>query len=187
MRLKPAVRQSPEPEASAYSNVWLQCCQAKPLPSGAVRRSPSIQIPDGHALHERISDMCSVPSGVTTQPGVPRFSTATDRPASGAGRHRPFPVAGRRFGGLRACFCGVSGVHHGVRQVRGQRADRRGQRAGPGARHDQRRQVAGSAHVGVRAEGVRPVPGRGHPQPRRPGIRGQPDRQRLGVAGPGGG
>ena len=86
MRLKPAVRQSPGPAASAYSNVWLQCCQAKLLPSGAARRSPSIQIPDGHALHERISDMCSVPSGVTTQPGVPRFSTATDRSASGTGR-----------------------------------------------------------------------------------------------------
>src|SRR5271166_3754121 len=85
MRLNPAVRQSPRPDASAYSNVWLQCCQAKLLPSGAVRRSPSIQIQDGHALHERMSDRCSVPSGVTTQPGVPRFSTATDRSASGTG------------------------------------------------------------------------------------------------------
>ncbi len=63
--------------------MWLQCCQAKLLPSGAVRRSPSIQIQDGHALHERISDRCSVPSGVTTQPGVPRFSTATERSATG--------------------------------------------------------------------------------------------------------
>ena len=65
--------------------MWLQCCQAKLLPSGAVRQSPSIQIPDGQALHERISEMCSVPSGVTTQPGVPRFSTATERSASGTG------------------------------------------------------------------------------------------------------
>ena len=94
MRLKPAVRQSPGPEASAYSNVWLQCCQAKLLPSGVVRRSPSIQIPDGHALHERISDTCSVPSGVTTQPGVPRFSTATDRSASGTGRTPSTPSPG---------------------------------------------------------------------------------------------
>ena len=98
MRLKPAIRQSPGPEASAYSNVWLQCCQAKLLPSGAVRRSPSIQIPDGHALHERISDICSVPSGVTTQPGVPRLSTATDRSASGTSRSpspAPDPASAR--------------------------------------------------------------------------------------------
>ena len=83
--LKPAVRQSPWPEARAYSNVWLQCCQAKLLPSGATRRSPSIHIPDGHALQDRINDMYRVPSGVTTQPGVPRFSSATDRSASGTG------------------------------------------------------------------------------------------------------
>src|SRR5580658_3500272 len=84
--LKPAVRQSPGPAVSAYSNVWLQCCQAKLLPSGAVRGSPSIQIRDGHALQERMSDMCSVPSGVTTQPGVPRLNSATDRSARGTGR-----------------------------------------------------------------------------------------------------
>ena len=90
---KPAVRQSPGPEASAYSNVWLQCCQAKLLPSGAVRGSPSIQILDGHPLHERISDICSVPSGVTTPPGVPRFSSATDRSASGAVATAASPVS----------------------------------------------------------------------------------------------
>ncbi|HLI41124.1 MAG TPA: hypothetical protein VKV35_05720, partial [Streptosporangiaceae bacterium] len=69
--------------------MWLQCCQAKLLPSGAARRSPSIQIPEGHALHERISDMCSVPSGVTTPPGVPRFSSATVRSASATAPSRP--------------------------------------------------------------------------------------------------
>ena len=81
-RLSSACRQSPRPAASAYSNVWLQCCSENALPSGVVRRSPSIQIPDGHALHDRISDMCRVPSGVTTPPGVPRLKTATDRSAS---------------------------------------------------------------------------------------------------------
>ena len=131
--------------------------------------------------------MCSVPSGVTTQPGVPRFSTATDRPASGPVPARPPRRRPRIPPRPRTAFSGVAGVHHGVRQVRGQRADRRGQLAGPGARHDQHRQVAGPAHVGVRAERVRPVPRGGHPQPRRPGTRVQPGRQRLGVPGPGGG
>ena len=64
--------------------MWLQCCQAKLLPSGAVRRSPSIHTPAGHELHARISDRCSVPSGLTTHPGVPRLSRATERSASGA-------------------------------------------------------------------------------------------------------
>ena len=82
--LKPASRQSPCPAASAYSNVWLQCCHAKLLPSGAARLSPSIHTPAGHELQHRISDMCSVPSGLTAQPGVPRLSSATDWPASGA-------------------------------------------------------------------------------------------------------
>src|SRR3984957_14689728 len=76
--LNHAARQSPWPEARAYSNVWLQCCQAKLLPSGAVRRSPSIHTPDGHALQERISEMFSVPSGVTRLLGVPRLSSATE-------------------------------------------------------------------------------------------------------------
>src|SRR5215472_18255595 len=73
---KPAVRQSPEPDASAYSKVWLQCCQAKLLPSGTVRLSPSIQVPLGHALHARISEMQASPQGVTRLPGTPRFSSA---------------------------------------------------------------------------------------------------------------
>ncbi len=89
---KPAARQSPVPAASAYSNVWLQCCQAKLLPSGAVRFSPSIHTPDGHALHERISAMCSEPSGETRLLGVPRFSSATECPASArSGSGRPGP------------------------------------------------------------------------------------------------
>ena len=90
---KPAARQSPGPEASAYSNVWLQCCQAKLLPSGGVRGWPSIQILDGHPLHERISDMCSVPSGVTTPLGMPRFSSATDRSATGSARTAVSPMS----------------------------------------------------------------------------------------------
>ena len=65
------------PAASAYSNVWLQCCQAKLLPSGSVRRSPSIHTPHGQALQERISEIVSVPSGATRLLGVPRLSRAT--------------------------------------------------------------------------------------------------------------
>ncbi len=127
---KPASRQSPGPAASAYSNVWLQCCQAKLLPSGAVRWSPSIHTPDGQALHERISAMCSVPSGETRLPGVPRFSSATERGASAGSRStRPgVPAPGQR-----------GDLDHRVGQVGGDRGRRRGQvRAG----HDEHRQVA---------------------------------------------
>ncbi len=61
-----------------------QCCQANDDPSGAVRRSPSIQTPLGHPEQARNSDIHSVPSGVTAAPSVPRLNTATAPAASGA-------------------------------------------------------------------------------------------------------
>src|SRR5208282_4778729 len=90
----PALRQSPEPATSAYSNVWLQCCQAKLLPSGVARLSPSIHTPHGQLLHERISEIISVPSGDTRLPGVPRLSSATDRPPSSSAA-LPWPAPSR--------------------------------------------------------------------------------------------
>ncbi len=75
----PASRQSPSPDTSAYSKVWVQCCNWKLEPSGAVRRGGSIQVPDGQPVHERISEVCSVPSESTAKPGIPRLSTATVR------------------------------------------------------------------------------------------------------------
>ena len=71
------MRQSPDPAASAYSKVWLQCCHAKLLPSGTARFGPSIQVPLGQALHARISEMQASPAGVTRLPGRPRLSSAT--------------------------------------------------------------------------------------------------------------
>ena len=62
--------------------MWLQCCQAKLVPSGAVRAGPSIQTPHGQVLHARISAIVAVPSGVTRPLGVPRFRMATVRAAS---------------------------------------------------------------------------------------------------------
>src|SRR5262249_60151622 len=91
--VNPASRQPPSPAASAYSNVWLQCCQAKLLPSGMVRRSPSIQTPAGQALLARISPMCSVPSAPARLLGVPRLSSATQCPAIGGAGGAP--AAGR--------------------------------------------------------------------------------------------
>ena len=98
-------------------------------------------------------------------------------------QHRDRAVRqGYRPGGAGLAVHRVAGVYHRVGQVAGQAGDRRGQVA----RQDQHGQVAGPAHVGVRAEGIGPVPGTGHPQPRGR-RRGQPGRQRLGVSGPGGG
>ena len=79
-----ACRQSPSPETSAYSKVCVQCCSWKLDPSGAVRRGGSIHVPDGQPVHERISDMCSVPSESTANPGIPRLSTATVRASNGS-------------------------------------------------------------------------------------------------------
>ena len=91
---KPAVRQSPDPAASAYSKVWLQCCHAKLLPSGTVRFSPSIQIPLGQALHARISEMQRALRGDQAA-GRPRLSSATVWAATGGSRSARRPATGR--------------------------------------------------------------------------------------------
>ncbi len=132
---KPAERQSPGPAASAYSNVWLQCCQAKLLPSGTVRWSPSIHTPDGQALHERISAMCSVPSGLTRLLGVPRLSSATVREASGGSGSSPAEATG------------VTSITESARSA----ASRPGRRGQVRARDQQHRQVPGPADVGAGA------------------------------------
>ncbi len=75
----PSVRQSPAPDTTAKSKVWLQCCNWKLEPSGALRAGGSIQVPDGHPVQDRISEVCRVPSASTAKPGTPRLSTATVR------------------------------------------------------------------------------------------------------------
>ena len=135
--------------------MWLQCCQAKLLPSGVARWSPSIHTPHGQVLHERISEMFRVPSGVTRLLGVPRLSSATEWPASS-----PAPA---RLPGHR-----LVRLDHRVGQVRGHRGDRRAEVA---AGHDQHRQVARAAHVRAGREGVRAGPGGRHPERRRAAAR----------------
>ena len=49
-----------------------------------MRRGGSIQVPDGQPVHERISEVCSVPSESTANPGIPRLSTATVRDSKGS-------------------------------------------------------------------------------------------------------
>ena len=49
-----------------------------------MRRGGSIQVPDGQPVHERISDVCRVPSDSTAKPGIPRLSTATVRASKGS-------------------------------------------------------------------------------------------------------
>ena len=44
-----------------------------------MRRGGSIQVPDGHPVHDLMSDVCSVPSVSTAKLGTPRLSTATVR------------------------------------------------------------------------------------------------------------
>ena len=55
-RTIPASRQSPADATSAYSKRWLQCWNWKFAPSGVDRRGGSIQTPDGHPLHDRMSE-----------------------------------------------------------------------------------------------------------------------------------
>ena len=44
----------------------------------------SIHVPDGQPVHDRISDVCRVPSESTAKPGTPRLSTATVRDSKGS-------------------------------------------------------------------------------------------------------
>ena len=41
-------------------------------------------MPDGQPVHDRISEVCSVPSESTANPGIPRLSTATVRESKGS-------------------------------------------------------------------------------------------------------
>ena len=149
-RANPASRQSPGPAASAYSNVWLQCCQAKLVPSGAVRLSPSIHTPHGQALHERISAICRVPSGLARLLGVPRLSSAAEYPARLGSPGQPAASGPARLD-LRGRGQAVRGGPQRGAEVR--------------SGQDQHRQVALAAQVRAGREGVLAGLARGQPQP----------------------
>ena len=142
----------------------------------AVARGPPVAGPRGQRVLERMAPVlpgeaaavrrrAAVP--VDPDPGRPGAARAHQRQVQrpvrrdhAAGRapvqHRDRAVRqGDRPGEAGLAVHRVAGVHHRVGQVAGQAGDRRGQVA----RQDQHRQVAGPAHVGVRAERVGPVPG----------------------------
>src|SRR5215203_1064738 len=81
-RTIPPARQSPAEDVTAYSKRWLQCWNWKFAPSGVDRRGGSIQTPDGHPLHDRISERYRLPSDSTLKPGRPRLRIATVRSAT---------------------------------------------------------------------------------------------------------
>ena len=159
---KPAARQSPAPEVSAYSKVWVQCCSWNPDPSGtsAGLADPDRRRPAGAGPRQREVERAGAIDREARQPPAQQRHRV---------RREPRPGLGRR-----------SGVDGGVGQVRDQLGDR------AGAGHDQHRQGPYAAEVGAGLPDLGQRPVRRDPDPGSP-VRSELAVELRAVPGRGGG